>query len=101
MRYLIILITFMSTAAFADPGRPPYPDYTGPVKYPVGTSASAIAQNEAVRVSIRGTKGLEYCAFIDTRDPRGKCLRDAVLDGGGGSAAGSGDGGSSSGASGK
>jgi len=78
----------MSTVAFADPGRPPYPDYTGPVKYPPGASAAAVAQNEAVRVSIRGTKGLEYCAFIDTRDPHGKCLRDAVLDGGGGSAAG-------------
>jgi hypothetical protein len=55
------------------------------VKYPPGASAAAIAENEAVRVSIRGTKGIEFCASIDTRDPHGKCLRDAVLDGGGGS----------------
>ena len=91
MRYLVILTALISTAAFADPGKGRYPDYTGPVKYPAGTSTSAVAQNEAVRVSIRGTKGLEYCAFIDTRDPRGKCLHDSVLDGGGSSGSSPGD----------
>lgn len=99
MRNLILIAAVLSSsAALADPGRPPYPDYTGPVRYPAGTSAAAIADNEAVRISIRGTKGLEYCAFIDTRDPRGRCLTNSVLDAGsdgaGGGSAGAGAGGS-------
>jgi hypothetical protein len=89
MRYLLLAIIAMSsTVALADPGRPPYPDYVGPVKYPAGTSLAAIADNERVRASIVGTPGIVPCYLIDTRT--GQCRQLLVLDAGGG---GGGDGG--------
>lgn len=76
-------------------------------KYPAGTPASAIATDQAVKMSIAGKPGIEFCNLIDTRT--GRCTLATVLwaggpgsgDGGGaGAGAGGSAGGGSSGSSG-
>jgi hypothetical protein len=84
MKLSLTLAALLCSAVIAKADPLPYPDYLGPVQYPPGTSAQAIAQNEAVRASIVGKPGLEFCAVIDTQDVHGKCLVKLVLDAGGG-----------------
>jgi hypothetical protein len=92
---LVLTLLLLPTLAAADPGRAPYPDYTGPIAYPAGASARAVAVNEAVRHSLRGKPGVIYCAKIDTST--GKCLGELNLDAGGGGGDGGGGGGGGSG----
>lgn len=85
MRALIIGVALLvSSAALA----------TGPTKYPPGTPAAAIAKDQAVKMSIAGKPGVQYCYLIDTRT--GACRALLVLDAGG-----DGSGGASAGAAAK
>jgi hypothetical protein len=74
MKYLIMTAALAFTnAAYAE----------GPIQYPADATPAAIAANEAVRASIAGKPGPEYCLQIDTRDPHGKCLLLINLNAGG------------------
>ena len=74
MKYLVMVIalTLASTA-----------HATGPIKYPADATPTAIAADQAVKASIAGKPGLEYCLLIDVRDPRARCVQLINLDAGG------------------
>lgn len=65
MKYFIIAaVLAVAGAAHAE----------GAIKYPADASPASIAANEAVRASIAGKPGVEFCLQINTRDPRGRCV---------------------------
>lgn len=75
MKYLVMTTALaLASSAYAA---------EGPVKYPADATAAGIAANEAVRASIVGKPGPEFCLQIDTRDVHGKCILLINLNAGG------------------
>ena len=74
MRYLIMIAALaLASSVHAE----------GAIKYPADASPAAIAANEAVRASIAGKPGVQFCLLINVHDPRGRCVQLINLDAGG------------------